>query len=481
MLSGKEEIIPQPSQLLVDRESLPNTETDGRLEVDPYEHVQNSLHDTVESAGRTEPWPEGSHEHSCENKIFEIGELEQGVLDLHLQRRPCSPEQRPILHTPESLPRLGSSDVEEEEDRHGVSRGNLEQYQYSKDTPRDEVPDVLNGRPEVVLNPETRQSPSSQPVAVTGTPSALPLHLIPLLPQSSPSPKRQRRSAEFSSNQTENLTDDFGERGGLPSVTGGSPQSLRTQLQTFSAESAGISRTLAYAMDQMHATPLHSAGLEELVTMGGKVDHYSEGDGATKPKTVRFKRQPTELAERLWAEATAKTDEKGEIPQAERGLRYCLYRSGLLTLEEALKSPSKEVTSQMDGNMASCTTEGGSWTVDPEEVEETGSEADWATLASQTQALKPAQLQEYTRLKEREVELRRAGAEVRILEERLEAREKDLRMCLATVRQRLEAARQRKASINSREDIIRQKLEAITKGAQHSDNALGPYATPESS
>ena len=477
MLSGKEE----------DREGLPNTEPDERGEVDPYEHVQNSFHDTVESAART---PEGSHEHTCENKTFEIKELEQGALDLNLQRRPCSPEQRPILHTSESLPRSGSSDVEEEEeDRHGISRGNLEQHHYSKDTPivGDEAPDVLNGRSEEALNPEPRQRPSSQPIAATGTPSGLPLHLIPLLPQSSPSPKRQRRSIELSSsNQTENVTDDLGERGGLPSATtGGSPQSLRTHLQTFSGESAGISRTLAYAMDQLHATPLRSTGLEELGMnpgmMGGKVDRPSEGDRATKPKTVGFKRQPAELAERLWAEATAKADEKIEIPQTERGLQYCLYRSGFLTLEEALKSPSKETTSDMDANMESCAIEGGSRTVDPEKLEETESEADQATLASQTQALKPAQLQEYTRLKEREVELRHAGAGVRILEERLEASEKELRICLATVRQRLEAVRQRKASINCREDIIRQKLEAITKEAQQSDNALGADAIPESS
>ena len=528
MLSGKEGI-PQPSPPLAHAEGLQTAEPDGRREADLCEPVQNSLHETVKSA-RTGP-SEGSHEHTCESKIYEIGKLEQGVLDLQLQRSPCSPEQRPILHTSESLSH--SSGVDEEEDRRGISKTDLEIS--SKDTPRDVGSgDVLHEQLQATQeteNPGPHQSlPSSQPV----TPSALPLHLIPLLPQASPSPKRQRRSIGLSSNQTDNFADDFSGRGGLPDATAGStPSPHRRRLPNFSAESAGISRTLAYAMDQMNDTPLGGAELEELaVTREAEVD--CEGDGATRPKIVRFEestRQPVELAERLWAEAvqaaaTARMQEESEpemgretqsgkrgeentcgrdhattggkntageeveLPQEELDMSYVYYKSGMITLEqfkEAQKQKqdreSWDATLEKDAN-AWFTAEGGSRTVNSDsEVEDTGSEAERATLASQIEALNlnPAQVQEYTRLKLREVELRHAEAEARILEGRLEVKEKDLRIRLATVKQRLEAVRQRKASIICREEIIRKKLEAIAKEAQGSDNALGTDATPESS
>ena len=462
-------------------EGLPKS--DGREEADP--DVQDNLHDIVKSAGE--------YRHVLiEKKTFEIGELEQEVLpSIH------SHERQRVLHT-------------SEEDCHDVS---LERD--SEDTPRDECPsDVLHVRPEASLemeNPGPHQSPSSpQPI----TPPALPLHLIPLLPQVSTSPKRQRRSLGPSFNQADTVTDDF--MGGGDNATGGtipSPHNLRSHIQNPSTEPAGISRTLAYAMDQMNATPSRGAEREELA-MVKEAEEDCGGDEATRPTTVRFEdstSQSAELAERLWTDAvqaaatsrmheeseqrmkraaqSSSEDEgvslrqddttdarkmrsgKGVMPVAEGGLRYCLYGLGL---------QNKHATSEMDAN-AWCTTEGGSRSVDPEvEASGSGSETEGATLASQTQTVKPAQPQEYTRLKEREVELRRAEAEARILEERLEAREKDLRIRLATVRQRLEAVRQRKASINYREEIIRQKLEAITKESQESANGLVDTA-PESS
>ena len=424
MLSGKEEISqPSPSHARA-TEGLPKS--DGQEEADP-EPVQDNLHDIVE----------GARQVLIEKKSFEIGELEQEV-----------------FHT-------------SEEDCRDVSIGNLRD---SKDTPPDECSgDVFHVRPEATLeieNPGPRQSPSSsQPI----TPSALPLHLIPLLPQVSPSPKRQRRSLGPSSNQADTVTGDF-IRGG-DNATGGtipSPHILRSRLQNSSAEPVGISRTLAYAMDQMNATPLRGAELEELV-MTGEAKMEREGDEATRPKTVRFEAstsQTADLAERLWtdavrAAATARMHEESEQK-----------------MKRAAQSGSEDATSEMDAN-AWCTTESGSGSV--EQASGNGSETKGATLASQTQTVNPAQLQEYTRLREQEVELRRAEAEVRILEERLEAREKDLKIRLATVGQRLSAIRQRKASINCQEEIIRQKLEVIAKETQESANGQGVDPTQESS
>jgi hypothetical protein len=463
MLSGKEEISqPSPSHI----EGLSTTEPDGRQGTDP-KPVQDSLHDILV----------GGHEPTL---------IEKGIFETDAS---------------ESHPRFSGS---EEED---FSIGNLERD--SNDTSEDaDLGEALHGRPEATLeieNPGPHQSPpSSQPI----TPSALPLHLIPLLPQVSPSLKRQRQSIGLSSNQADKAADDLSVGGA--NATGGttpSPQNLRSHLQNFSAEPAGISRTLAYAMDQMNVTPLRGAELED--TAMTEVEVNCEGDEATRPKTVRFDEESTpqpsvELAERLWTDAvqaavTARMREEsgqktkraaqnssqdgtvggentaGGTPEV--SLRYCLYRLSLFkTLEEAEGRPSKGVTSEMGAN-AWCTNEGGSGTLESEV------EASWSESEAEGEilAMKPAQLQEYTRLKEREVELRRAGAEVRILEERLEAREKDLRMRLATVRQRLEAVRQSKASINCRQEIIRQKLEAITKETQEPANALGADATPDSS
>jgi hypothetical protein len=64
----------------------------------------------------------------------------------------------------------------------------------------------------------------------------------------------------------------------------------------------------------------------------------------------------------------------------------------------------------------------------------------------------------YTRLKERETEIRKARTEVQILEETFQARERDLRSRLKIVTQSLEAIRQRKAFIYRQEDSLRQKL-----------------------
>lgn len=486
MLSGHE---PSPA-----RTEGPSPEPDGRREVGQCESIQNSLHGTIKSS-----WTgasEGSHERALiesEKRTFEIGELEQGGLDLQPSTR--SPERRPILRMSDSHPR--SSGVEEQpEDRHGASSGNLE-----TDTPRDAGSgDVLHG-PETAEEMENQSPPSSQPV----TPSTLPLHLIPLLPQQSPSSKRQRDAAG----------------GASPS-----PQSLRLRPQNFSAEpGAGISRTLAYAMDQMNAThssdypPLRDAELEErVITRDSEVEVDREGDAATRPKTVRFEestRQPVELAERLWTNAvqaiaasartgegseqkteiTTQSGEQGEGPTFEQDatvgvknteggsgerempskedVRSFLRNLRAVTLGKAEEGQSKDAT----WAKAWSATEGGSRTVDLD----AGSGAERTALSGQT--LKPARLQEYSRLKEREVELSNAEAECRILEERLEAREEDLRNRLGIVGQRLEAVRQRRASINRQEEILRQKMEAVTKEAQASANlnALGADAPPESS
>lgn len=478
-------------------EGHPKTEPGGP---DPCEPIQNSLHDIIVKSARTGP-EEGSHETTtlteCEKRTFEIGELERGVL--YLQQ---NPEKRLTLRMSESHPRSS----------HGTSNEDLESV--SNDTPRVAGSgDVLHG-PEAARemeNPGPRQSPiSSQPV--TPSPSALPLHLIPLLPQKSPSSRRQRRSIGLSSNQ---IDDDASGPGGLPNAAGGtspSPQSLRLRppSQNFSAESAGISRTLAYAIDQMDAT--HSP---DYLPLGGEVDR--EGDAATRPKTVRFEEntyQPAELAERLWSDAvqaaaTARMHEESEqkmendaqgeqdegatcgqdaaiseksaaggeremLPEGD--MPSFLRKLGAVTLGTAEERQSKDATSEVDAKAWCPTTEGRSQTVDLDvgwRAEDTGRETERATLAP-----KPAQ--EYTRLKEREMELRNAEAEIRTFEERLEAREKDLMSRLGTVRKRLEAIRQRRASINRQEEILRQKMEAVTKEAQSSANALGADAPPES-
>ncbi|KAH9174806.1 hypothetical protein EDB89DRAFT_474283 [Lactarius sanguifluus] len=488
-------------------EGHPKTEPGGP---DPCEPIQNSLHDDIiVKSARTGP-EEGSHEPTalteCEKRAFEIGELERGVLDLQQ-----NPEKRLTLRMSESHPRSS----------HGASNEDLESV--SKDTPRiSGSGDVLYG-PEAARemeNPGPRQSPiSSQPV--TPSPSALPLHLIPLLPQKSPSSRRQRRSIGLSSNQTD---DDASGPGGLPNAASGtspSPQSLRLRLQNFSAESTGISRTLAYAIDQMDAThspdylPLGGAELEK--PGAGEVDR--EGDAATRPKTVRFEEntyQPAELAERIWSDAVqaaltarmhdeseqkTERDAQGEqdegatcgkdaaaceksVASGERemlpegDMQSFLRQLGAVTLGTAEERQNKDATWEVDAKAWCPTMEGGSRTVDLDvgwRAEDIGRETERVTLA-----LKPARLQEYTRLKEREVELRNAEAEIRTFEERLEAREKDLMSRLGTVRQRLEAIRQRRASINRQEETLRQKMEAVTKEAQSSANALGADAPPES-
>ncbi|KAH9026270.1 hypothetical protein EDB83DRAFT_1928204 [Lactarius deliciosus] len=467
----------------------PKTEPGGP---DPCEPIQNSLHDIIVKSARTGP-EEGSHEPTtlteCEKRTFEIGEPERGVLDLQQ-----NPEKRLTLRMSESHPCSS----------HGASNEDLESV--SKDTPRiSGSGDVLHG-PEAaheMENPGPRQSSiSSQPV--TPSPSALPLHLIPLLPQKSPSPRRQRRSIGLSSNQTD---DDASGPGGLPNAAGGttpSPQSLRLRLQNFSAESAGISRTLAYAIDQMDATHspdyLPPGGAELEKPGAGEVDR--EGDAATRPKTVRFEEntyQPAELAERLWSDAvqaavTARMHEESE--QKTEGDAQGEQDEGATCGQDAAVCEKSAAGGERDilpeGDMQSFLRNLGAVTLGTTEerqskeatwvdldvgwrAEDTGSETERAALAS-----KPAQLQEYTRLKEREVELRNAEAEIRTFEERLEVREKDLMSRLGTVRQRLEAIRQRRASINRQEETLRQKMEAVTKEAQSSANALGADAPPES-
>ncbi|KAI9444170.1 hypothetical protein H4582DRAFT_2053873 [Lactarius indigo] len=411
-----------------------------------------------------------------------------------------------------------SSGIEEQKGHHGAFNGDLERG--LEDTPRSAGSvDRLHGPEGAPENPGPRQSPPSSQL-VAPSPSALPLHLIPLLPQKTPSSKRERRSIGLPSTQTD---DDASRPGSLPSATGGtgpSPQSLRLRLQNSSTESAGISRTLAYAMDQMDAThspdysPPGGAELEKL--WAGEADR--EGDTVTRPKTVRFEgntHQPVNLAERLWtdavqAAATVRMHEESEQKKeseaqneqdegvtcgkdttvdkkstaggkremvSEGDVQSFFRKLGAVTLGEAEERQNKDATWEMDTKVPCATTEGGSRKVDPGvgwRVEDAGSEAERATLVLK-------QLQEYARLKEREAELRNAEAEIRIFEERLEAREKDLVNRLGTVRQRLEAIRQRRASINRQEETLRQKMEAVTKEAKGSASVLGADAPPESS
>ncbi|KAH8984924.1 hypothetical protein EDB92DRAFT_2116912 [Lactarius akahatsu] len=439
----------------------------GRL--GPYEPIQNSLQDIIVKSARTGP-EEGSHEPTtlteCEKKTFEIGEPEQGVLDLQQ-----NPEKRLTLRMSESHPRSS----------HGASNEDLESV--SKDTPRIAGSgDVLHG-PEAARemeNPGPRQSPMcSQPV--TPSPSALPLHLIPLLPQKSPSSRRQRRSIGQSSNQTD---DGASGPGCLPNAAGGtspSPQSLRLRLQNLSAESAGISRTLAYAIDQMDATHppdyLPPGGAELEKPGAGEVDR--EGGAATRPKTVRFEEntyQPAELAERVWSDAvraavTARMHEESEQKmesdaQGEHDEGATCGQDAAVC-EKSAAGGEREMLPE--GEMQSFLRKLGTVTLGRKE-ERQSRDTTWVDL----------DLQEYIRLKEREVELRNAEAEIRTFEERLEAREKDLMSRLGTVRQRLEAIRQRRASINRQEETLRQKMEAVTKEAQSSANAPGADAPLES-
>ncbi|KAH9059591.1 hypothetical protein EDB87DRAFT_1832092 [Lactarius vividus] len=467
LLSGMEKILqasPPPST-----EGHPKTEPDGRREADPCESIQNSLHEIIVKSARTGP-EEGRHEPTlteCEKRKFEIEELEREVLDLQ-----PTPEQRLSLRMSEFYPRSS----------HGASKEDLKSV--SKDTRRIAGPGDVLRVPEAAQEMENLgplQSPiSSQPV--TASPSALPLHLIPLLPPKSPSSRRQRRSIGLSSNQTDG---DASGPGGLPNATGGtspSPQSLRLCLQNFSAKSAGISRTLAYAIDQMDAT--HSPDylpLGDTELGAGEVDR--EGDAATRPKTVRFEEntyQPAELAERLWSGAvqaavTARMHEESEEKmvrgaQGEQDEEATCGRDVTVS-ENSVAGGEREMLPE--GDMQSFLQKLGTVTLG--RAEDTRRETERATLTS-----KPAHLQEYTRLKEREVELRNAEEEIRTFEERLEAREKDLMNRLGTVRQRLEAIRQRRASINRQEETLRLKMEAVTKEAQSSANAPGTDAPPES-
>lgn len=463
-------MIPQPSPPHARAEGPPKTEPDGRWGADLCEPNQHSLQDMAKSA-RTGPSPsEGSREHTHEERIFEIGELEQGVLRPQPSTR--SPEQRLVLRRSQSHPRASRRGVEKQADRHG----SLERV--SKHTSRNaESGDGQGAALEMMENPGYhRQSlPTSQPVTPSPT---LPLHLIPLLPLKSPSSKRQGRSIGPLPNQVDKVADDFSGRGGLTGRTSPSTQkeNLRgLRLQNCSAESAGISRTLAYAMDQMNATnflPLRGAELEKLV-----MTREAEGDVATRSKTVRFEEStchPAELAEHLWTDAVLAAATCGQgatigekIPEGDA--HSFLRNLGAVTPGKAEERQSNKDAILGTDVKARCAAEGGSRTVEPEvgwRAEDAGSEAERAILASQT--LKPAQLREYTRLKEREVELRNAEAEIRMLEERLEGREKDLRNRLETVRQSLEVIRQRRASVNRQKEILRQKLDAVTKEVQGS-------------
>src|SRR6266404_72712 len=305
MPSGKDvlqSLQPSPSRARPGGPLLLRAEPDRRQETDQCEPIEDSgLYDLVKGA------QSGSDDRTLIGRLFEIGESKQEIV-LDLQPSTRSPQQEPSLRRWEpNLPSIGI----------GEQEGDLERVW--KGTPQDVGLDGVLRRPEAAQEMEEievtapRQSrPTSQFPSVT-SPAIVPLHLIPLLP--SPSPKRRRRSSGLSLNQTDTVVDDYSGRGGLTNVTGGitpspqpSPLSVRSNL---SASSTGISRTLAYAMDQMNIThlpdylPLRDAELEDpAMTRQDEVKH--EGDVLTRLKTVRFEEStsgPPELTERLWGDA----------------------------------------------------------------------------------------------------------------------------------------------------------------------------------
>lgn len=513
MVSGQDIRLPHLSLSSTDTSLAAGPDSDERREADVRKRIMNGLRDmlrsaeTVRDAILSAQSQEDSHEHALveyEERVAAIQALVHGALSLQLHIKTPEHEsdlRMPDWHTPSNLT---------EKEKHVISSKITSESAGSSG--KDGVfLDLEMGGEEENLDPKPPQS-LVPPQSNHDAPSTVPLHLVPLLPQRNTPPNRRQLSIyPFVDKNDEDPPEPHRHRS-PPHSTGETPPVVQGELlefQTRTAESSGISRTLAYAMSQMESMgpvgslPLHDGKPDQLVTpKGTEVDHNEEI--GTKQEAVKLGERTLKFpgeAERLglgavqvdtiatMRDATAH-EMDGEVKRREARVetrsmeaqREELRQKGGVRKEEelrreapALPKPGRVTFAEMGTRRIG---EGvkemkaEAWYVaekrnhEEPKAEQRDVFKELATRETEGLILTPQNLElarsrteeSYTRLKECEMEIRKARTEVQVLEETFQARERDLRSRLEIVTQSLEAIRQRKAFIDRQEDSLRQKL-----------------------
>ncbi|KAI0246178.1 hypothetical protein BJV78DRAFT_1256986 [Lactifluus subvellereus] len=428
-----------------------------------------------------------------EERVAAIQALAQGVLSLRLHIK--TPERESAHHTPDW--HTPSNVAEKEKHEIGSKITSESAGSSGKDG-------VFPGLEMVIVSPQSNHD----------APSALPLHLVPLLPQRNTPPKRRQPSINpFVDRNDEDPAEPHWHRS-PPHSTGETPPTVQSEFwefQTRTAESSGISRTLAYAMSHMESMgpvrslPLHDGKLDHLVTpKETEVDHNEEigtkqeavdlGERTSKSPggadslgtdgiQVDAIAMPRDTTARETNGEVKRGDARAEIRSLEAQREELRQKGGVRKEEElqreapALQKPRRvtfaEVGARRTGEGVK-ETKAEAWCIavnqDHEEPKarqrDVFKDSELATRETEGPILtlqnlelaQPWTERSYTGLKEREVEIRKARTEIQTLEETFQARERDLRNRLETVRLGLEAIRQRKAFIDRQEDDLRQKL-----------------------
>jgi hypothetical protein len=481
MLSGQE--IWLPHSPLASMGASSGAGPDGRQECDPCKHLENSLCDVARSVGTlrgpilgAQPRQDG-REHAPvehEEKMASIQSLAQGVLDdqLHIN----TPEQESAFHMPNS--HAPSNDAEE--GKHEIAS------EITSGTSRKDgaFPGLEMGVKEGNnLDPKLRQLPAPPPPN-HDTPSALPLHLVPLLPQrNTPLNRRQPSIDPFLGKNDDDLTDSHGHKS-LPHATSETPSTFQSEVwpfQTRAAGSSSISRTLAYAINQMKSTrpvgspallerdgkpqpegttPQFLRGSDHLGTGGVQADAVAatrdtmaQTDGEAKRKEASQKEELEFLGLRNSGKVTFADMGTRRIGEGEKGTKAEAWRVAENQDDKGPKRDQRDVFKEL-----------------------AALEIEGSSVALPNLMLAQSRTEE---LKEREMEIRRARTDVQILEERFQAIERDLCNRLETVRQGLEAIRRRKAFIDRQEDNLGQMLVAASREQEPEEEPEPKVVTAE--
>jgi hypothetical protein len=454
---------------------------DGRQESNAPKHIENDLCDMLRRAEHDE-------------RMATVQALTQGPSDVKL--RTNTPEHESAYHdtSSNSAGKIGPE----------IAPGTAE----SDLIPGLEM-SMENGNH---LGPKLRQS---LPQPRRDSPSALPLHLVPLLPQGhTPPSKRPQPSIDLFLDKNDDDPTDLHGHGSLPHATGetlSTSQSETLQSKTRAAGSFGISRTLTYAMTGMESTtwlvgsPALIGGegkLERLVTSKGAEACHKEDIGSER-ETAKLEETSHQIpretggvqadAIATMRNATAQQMDGGGAThkEAQVGTRNLEGQREELRLQMCVRKEEeiqflaprkpKRVTfadggTRRTGEDAKAA-ETEAWRV-VEDQDHEGPEGELRAVfeglatretedpivAHQNLILAQSRTESgFTNLKEREMEIRRARSDLEILEERFQVIERDLCNRLERVRQNLEAIRQRKASIDRQEDGLRKMLLAASR------------------
>jgi hypothetical protein len=324
-------------------------------------------------------------------------------------------------------------------------------------------------------------------------PSTVPLHLVPLVPQTNPFPwkKRQPSIDPLLQHKNKNDVDPID-----PHATGETPSTFQTRI----AGSSGISRTLTYAMNQMKSTrpagslnlPVRDGKLESLFTLkGAEAGHQEEVVTTREALKLEETTLPFSRGVHSLGSGGAHADAIAQLTDGETGRKESQVKPHNLEAQSevpglkagrqeegeqveflAVQNPGKVTFADMRPRGAGeCekATKADAWCSarnqddegpngDQRDVFEEFAAREIESSIVAAKSLISAQGRMYTKLKDREMEIRRARRDNQLLEETFEAIEKDLCNRLETIRQGLETIRQRKAFIDREEDDLRQIL-----------------------